>query len=97
MGETLVRRTQTIDVQLKIFKLILLECKTKDCLSMKSVSTTKTSTLVCYFVESNMLGNNLIYVEYMIKQKIEEKYSNLAFIVKTKPFSSTRPRANDVQ
>lgn len=25
------------------------------------------------FFESNMLGNNLIYVEYMIKQKIEEK------------------------
>lgn len=48
---------------------------------MKNVSTTKTSSLVCYVVESNIKDNILIYVELIIKQGIEEKYSNLGFIV----------------
>lgn len=35
---------------------------------------------------TSMLDDNLIYVEYIIKQEIEEKYSNLAFIVKQNCF-----------
>lgn len=53
---------------------------------MKNVSTTKTLSLVCYVVESNIKDNILIYVELIIKQGIEEKYSNLAFIVKQNCF-----------